>query len=118
MLLSLCFSYISCRAYFGSLLASWSHSGLSCYGMLPLVLYNGQETGSIVIILSTSLLTSETEPQCVCGCVDVLAVGCVLFLSHELPPVVGLLTSLWVGSTHGAYPDTPSMTHNIQTNKP
>lgn len=117
MLLSLCFSYISFRAYFGSLLASWAHSGLSSFP-LCFIMARGQETGSIVIILSTSLLTSETEPECVSGCVDVLAVGCVLFLSHELPPVVGLLTSLWVGSTHGAYPDIPSMTHNIQTNKP
>lgn len=90
---------------------------MACFPLF-FIMARGQETGSIVIILSTSLLTSETEPQCVCGCVDVLAVGCVLFLSHELPPVVGLLTSLWVGSTHGAYPDTPSMTHNIQTNKP
>lgn len=78
----------------------------------------GLKTSSVVIILPTSLLTSGTKPRCVPGCVDVLA-GLVLcfFLPHELLPVVCVLTCLWAGFSAGAYPDTPSMTYNIQTNK-
>lgn len=79
----------------------------------------GLKTSSVVIILPTSLLTSGTMAtvcRWLCRCAGR---GCVvfLFLSHELLPVVCVLTCLWAGFSAGAYPDTPSVTYNIQTNK-
>lgn len=120
-LLCLRLSYLTFGTDFGSLLAPSSHPGLSCCGRLPPPFFTtakGLKTSSVVIILPTSLLTSGTKPRCVPGCVDVLA-GLVLcvFLPHELLPVVCVLTCLWAGFSAGAYPDTPSMTYNIQTNK-
>lgn len=46
---------------------------------------------------------------CVCVAVKVwnLGIDCVMLLSPGLQPAVSLLTSLWVTSTPGAYPDLP-----------
>lgn len=101
MLLCLCFSYISFGAYFGSLLASWSHSGLSCYGMLPLVLYNGLRPGNRfnsnnLVYQFTNFRNWTTVCLWLCRC----AGSGLCFVSLSWTPTCSWSVNLFVGGIH------------------